>query len=209
MAASTDPLVVSLNKACAPLLMDEAMLKQDQWQRDLYAAWKPWTAVNELVDASLPLLVIGGGLAFAGARASSPSGGSSSASGYLKPSEAGALRPAEPLHFDGAALANQHVTNSGTTVLGRYPLYIEKAEARGASYFDLGSEVWDSIVKSGRDPWELNLQFLDGRIAAQDTVLLSVPKSEIIPNTYLGREVDHLLSNGYGWVNQWSLRPGG
>jgi len=110
--------------------------------------------------------------------------------------------------LDDATLANQHVSDSGTTVLGAYPGYIQKAEARGASYFDLGS-AWDEIAAVGRDPWDLNVQFLDDRIAAQDTILLSTPKTQIREGTYLYKEVDHLVQNGYVWVNQWSLRPGG
>lgn len=40
------------------------------------------------------------------------------------------------------ALALQNMTDSGDTVLGRYPGYINKANSRGASYFDIGDE-WD------------------------------------------------------------------
>ena len=38
-----------------------------------------------------------------------------------------------------------HITDSGTTVLGRYPGYIEKAEKMEASYFDIGKE-WDEVA---------------------------------------------------------------
>ncbi|MBB5788752.1 DUF6531 domain-containing protein [Jiangella mangrovi] len=106
-------------------------------------------------------------------------------------------------------LATQHVTNSGDTVLGRHPGYINKAEARGASYFDIGKQKWDEYTAQGFDPWALNVYFLDDRIAAGDRILLSVPKGEIPLGGYLQREIDYLLANGYQWVNQWSLRPRG
>ena len=114
------------------------------------------------------------------------------------------------LTTDQMSLAEQHVTNSGDTVLGRYPGYITKATSRGASYFDIGSE-WDNMAAQGADPWPLNQYFLDTRIAAGDRVLLSVPKNEILPGTYLQAEVDYLTApdNGYRWLNQWALRPGG
>jgi RHS repeat-associated protein len=115
---------------------------------------------------------------------------------------------AEGLSDDLARLANQHVTNSGDTVLGRYPGYITKANAEDASYFDIG-EDWDALAAHGQDPWALNQHFLDGRIAAGDRILLSTPKGDIVPGTYLAREVQYLISNGYRWTNQWSLRPGG
>jgi hypothetical protein len=104
---------------------------------------------------------------------------------------------------DDLALANQHVTNSGETVLGSYPGYIAKAETRGASYFDLG-DAWDESRG-----WELNVAFLSGRVAARDTVLLSIPSSQVRAGSYLARELDYLTSNGYRWVNQWALRPSG
>lgn len=105
-------------------------------------------------------------------------------------------------------LSNQHVIPGATdTILGHHPGYITKAEARGASYFDVGNK-WDDVVRSGRDPWTLNEHFLDGRIANGDRILMSTPKGDIRPGSYLEREVNHLQDNGYKWVNQWSLHPG-
>ena len=105
-------------------------------------------------------------------------------------------------------LADQHVVPGATdTVLGHHPGYITKAEARGANYFDIGDR-WDDVVSSGRDPWTLNEHFLDGRIANGDRILMSTPKGDIRPGSYLEREVNHLQDNGYKWVNQWSLHPG-
>lgn len=112
------------------------------------------------------------------------------------------------LSDDYASLATQHVTNSGDTVLGSFPGYIDKANANGASYFDVGSE-WDNIVARGDDPWALNQHFLDDRIGAGDRMLLSVARQDIRPGSYLAREVGYLKDNGYQWVNQWALMPKG
>lgn len=38
-------------------------------------------------------------------------------------------------------------------------------------------------------------------------MILSLPKQDIRPGSYLEREVQHLQSNDYQWVNQWALRP--
>ena len=105
-------------------------------------------------------------------------------------------------------LATQHVNDSGYTVLGRFPGYIEKAKQRDASYFDIGDE-WDRLVNSGFDPWDLNVQFLETIAERGDTVLLSVPKREIPPTGFLRDEVDYLQNElDYVWVNQWALKPG-
>ena len=103
-------------------------------------------------------------------------------------------------------LAERNITNSGDTVLGHFPGYIEKANARGASHFDLG-DAWNGLTDEQR--WAGNTHFLDTRIAAGDRVLLSLPRTEIRPNSYLAREVQYLTHNGYRWVNQWALKPGG
>ncbi|MDF2994071.1 MAG: Rhs family protein, partial [Microbacterium sp.] len=107
---------------------------------------------------------------------------------------------------DYQRLATQHVTNSGDTVLGHHPGYIQKAQERGASYFDVGDE-WDNIVARGDDPWQLNRAFLDDRIAARDRILLSLPKQDVRPGSYLEEELQYLTDNNYHWVNQWSLHP--
>jgi len=111
---------------------------------------------------------------------------------------------ADDVGRDVGKLAESHITNSGETVLGHYPGYIEKAQSRGASYFDIG-DTWNTLSPTER--WQLNTQFLDTRIAARDRVLLSVPKSEIRPGRVLVDEIKYLQDNGYRWVNQWSLHP--
>ena len=107
------------------------------------------------------------------------------------------------------ALALQNITDSGDTVLGRYPGYITKANSRGASYFDIGDE-WGRLADQGIDPWALNVEFLETIAARGDRVLLSVPKGKIPATGPLRDEVNYLVDElDYVWVNQWSLRPGG
>ena len=106
------------------------------------------------------------------------------------------------------ALSEAHITTSGDTVLGRFPGYIAKAEARGASHFDIGS-AWNSLSVDERSA--ANNHFLDVIAERGDRVLLSLTKGEI-PETgsSLSDEIRYLTSEkGYRWVNQWSLRPGG
>jgi RHS repeat-associated protein len=105
------------------------------------------------------------------------------------------------------ALAEQNVTDSGDTVLGHFPGYIDKAKYRGASYFDIG-DVWDTLTDAQR--WALNLHFLDVAASRGDRILLSLPRSEIRPGSYLVEEIAYLINvHHYVWVNQWALRPGG
>ncbi len=86
------------------------------------------------------------------------------------------------------------------------PRIIPLTNSKGASYFDIG-DAWNGLTPSQR--WAANTHFLDTRIAGGDRVLLSVPKGNIRPGSYLAQEVQYLTSNGYRWTNQWSLVPRG
>ena len=112
------------------------------------------------------------------------------------------------LSSDLAALAESNVTNSGSTVLGSYPRYIEVAQGRGASYFDIG-DAWNGLSASERTA--ANNLFLDGRMAAGDTFFLTTPRGLIDSGSQLADEVAYVTrtGSGYHWVNQWSIAPGG
>jgi hypothetical protein len=105
-------------------------------------------------------------------------------------------------------LALQHVTNSGETVLGAYPGYIEAAKSSGASYFDIGESQWNALVARGEDPWALNQAFLDNRIAAGDRIVLSTDRGDVEFGTYLARELQYLESRGYRWADDRTLVTG-
>jgi|GEM_PF-3713192 len=98
-----------------------------------------------------------------------------------------------------------HITNSGETVLGHFPGYINKANLKGASFFDIG-DAWNDLTPVQR--WAANTHFLDAIASKGDIVKLSLTKGEINPNSYLAKEIEYLTGQkGYKWVNQWSLRP--
>jgi RHS repeat-associated protein len=117
---------------------------------------------------------------------------------------------AEGLSSDITAVSEAHLTDSGSTVLGRFEPgggYIAKAQATGASYFDIG-DAWDALTPAERTA--ANNHFLDVIAERGDRVLLSTPKGEIGGTGALADEIAYLTGEkGYVWVNQWSLRPGG
>lgn len=118
--------------------------------------------------------------------------------------ETGALRIAAGEGIE--ELAETHITRSGRTVLGHFETgYIEKAQARGASYFDIG-KVWKGLTDTER--WRANRHFLDMIVSNRDRVLLSLPKGTIRAGSWLAREIDYLIKKkGYRWINQWALGP--
>jgi hypothetical protein len=117
-----------------------------------------------------------------------------------------AANEVEVLSKELTELSEAKITGSGDTVIGPYGGYIDKAESRGASHFDIGSRWGDVGDEIG---WKMNTHFLDVIGRAGDRVLLSVQKQLIDPLGFTAREVQYLQDSwGYVWKNQWSLRPG-
>jgi RHS repeat-associated protein len=109
-------------------------------------------------------------------------------------------------------LATQNMSDNNLAVIGpyqgtaSYPSYIEKAQALGASYFDIGDE-WDKL--SAEQQTAVNQYFLDQVADDGDSVLLSQPKGDIRVNSATWDETQYLTNaRGYVWVNQWKLVPG-
>lgn len=105
------------------------------------------------------------------------------------------------------ALSEANINNSGITVLGHHPGYLEKAIKKKASYFDVGKN-WDNMTDIQRGV--ANVNFLDVIADRGDDIILSVAKKEIRPGSSLANEIKYLIDyKGYKWVNQWSLKKGG
>ncbi|OMB91028.1 hypothetical protein [Mycobacterium colombiense] len=131
-----------------------------------------------------------------------------------------AIDPAHPeFHLDNPlnymppelrALSEQHLTGSGETVLGPFrhpsggPSYIDFAQQRGASYFDIG-DAWNSATPIQR--LAANQHLLDLTIMNRDKVTLSVPFYRVAPDTYTGAELRYLEAHGYRRVGENTLVP--
>ena len=88
------------------------------------------------------------------------------------------------------ALAEQHIKNTGKTVIGPFnPAevnYIDKANVKDASYFDIGA-AWGNLSDAER--WAANRHFLDRIADAGQQVYLSIPKGEVAAGSYLAKEI--------------------
>lgn len=101
-------------------------------------------------------------------------------------------------------LSEANIRNSGITVLGSYPGYIDKATKNNASYFNIGKS-WDSLTSDQRRA--ANFHFLDIIAEKGDTVYLSTHKNNILPNTALSDEITYLVNaKGYEFVNGVTLK---
>lgn len=108
------------------------------------------------------------------------------------------------------ALSEQHLTGSGETVLGPFknpsggPSYIDVAQQRGSSYFDIG-DAWNSATPVER--LAANQHVLDIAIANRDTIRLSTSIDRVLDNTYTAAELNYLKAHGYQVVDGYTLVP--
>lgn len=101
-------------------------------------------------------------------------------------------------------LSEANITNSGRTVLGSFPGYIQQAKATGSSYFDIGN-TWNDLSNEQR--WAANVHFLDTIAAKGDVVNISTAKAAIRSDSILADEIRHLINNrGYQWAGPNTLR---
>lgn len=118
-----------------------------------------------------------------------------------------------PLNYmppDLRALSEAHLTGSGETVLGPFknplggPSYIDLAQERGASYFDIG-DAWNAATPVER--LAANQHVLDIAIANRDTIKLSISIDSVIDNTYTAAELRYLMAHGYQVTDGYTLVP--
>ncbi|TAM62943.1 hypothetical protein [Mycobacterium sp.] len=108
------------------------------------------------------------------------------------------------------AMSEAHLTGSGETVLGPYknpfggPSYIDLAQQRGASYFDIG-DAWNSSTPV--EQLAANQHVLDIAIANRDTIRLSTSIDSVLDNTYTAAELKYLMEHGYQAADGYTLVP--
>ncbi|MEH6305236.1 DUF6443 domain-containing protein [Olivibacter sp. CPCC 100613] len=89
-----------------------------------------------------------------------------------------------------------NAAKGGTTVLGKYPDYINLASQLNARRFSIPSSVWNKM--SPAEQWAANVKFLDRTIARGDKIILSNPVKDINKvGGYLRKELDYLMNKGY------------
>jgi len=99
-------------------------------------------------------------------------------------------------------------TNSNTVMLGKYSQdgisYINEAQIKGSTYFDLGTKGWNEAVsKVGeQNMWEINRKFLEQQIQQGKEFYLS--HNPETATGYFKQEVDFLMKNGFKFIKEGS-----
>jgi hypothetical protein len=118
--------------------------------------------------------------------------------------------------YDRLATAATKNTESSEVVLGRYLAgnansYEQVAQARGATYYEVGA--WDSMFKElGKEKmWEVNKGFLDKAIVEGKTFVFTNDPETVLktaPTSFSADEVKHLMNNGYKFVQEGEVWRG-
>jgi hypothetical protein len=85
----------------------------------------------------------------------------------------------------------------GTTVIGRYPAYVNLAQDLGANYLNIPLEEWAAM--SPAEQWAANQAFLDEAIANGDTFQLATPLEDMTPGSNFAQEAQYLTSPSIGY----------
>jgi hypothetical protein len=85
--------------------------------------------------------------------------------------------------------------NSGETVLGHYPDYVELSDSLNARRYQIPDIVWNAMNEEQR--WAANLKFLDRTIERRDVVTLATPADAARPGSYYARELNYMTQRGY------------
>jgi len=88
--------------------------------------------------------------------------------------------------------SGSRVLSEGTTVLGHFPEYLQKADELGARRFSIPTQIWASMGEGQR--WAANEKFLERVAARRDKIVLSNHITKVRPGSSLEREVKYMLS---------------
>ena len=90
----------------------------------------------------------------------------------------------------------EDAAKSGTSVLGKFPDYLELASELEAKRFDIPPNIWNKMTEAER--WVANTKFLDRMIARGDKIVLSnrVIDIKTVTGTFR-KELDYLVGKGY------------
>ncbi|MEO4004179.1 hypothetical protein [Flavobacterium sp. CAU 1735] len=88
------------------------------------------------------------------------------------------------------------VAKTGTSVLGKYPDYINLASELGAKRFNVPASIWNKMTPVQQ--WAANQKFLDRMIMRGDKIILSNPVLDVNKVSGAFRlELDYLIGKGY------------
>jgi len=99
------------------------------------------------------------------------------------------------------AQATQKIIETGWTVIGRYPAYLDKARQLGANALNISLEEWNALGSRAAQ-WARNVQFLDEAISRGDSFRLATSFAQgwAEKGTLYRQELVYLLQKGYELV---------
>lgn len=90
-------------------------------------------------------------------------------------------------------------TQAPQKVIGHYPEYVEMSKKLGTKPFSIPDDIWNKMTKA--EQWAANQKFLDRAIAKGTEFNLATPIDKVRPGSFLEKEINYLLSQGYKFIN--------
>lgn len=104
------------------------------------------------------------------------------------------------------------ILETAWTVIGKYPIYLEKARQWGANALNIPTQQWNALGSRAAQ-WAANVRFLDEAIARGDSFRLATPFAQgwAETGTWYKAELIYLLQQGYELVivngQEWLIKP--
>jgi len=94
--------------------------------------------------------------------------------------------------------AGGQIVETGITVLGKYPAYLEEARRLGAHALNIPAAEWNALGSRAAQ-WARNVEFLDEAIARGDSFRLATPFAQgwAEKGTFYKNELEYLIQKGY------------
>lgn len=73
------------------------------------------------------------------------------------------------------------------------------SEKLGTKPFSIPDDIWNKMTKA--EQWAANQKFLDRAIAKGAEFNLATPIDKVRPGSFLEKEINYLLSQGYKFIN--------
>ena len=91
----------------------------------------------------------------------------------------------------------EYATQNGskTKVIGHYPEYIEKSKELNVKPFSIPDKYWNKMTPE--EQWVANQKFLERAIRHRSNFILATPPDKVRLGSFLEKEINFLLRNGY------------
>ncbi len=99
------------------------------------------------------------------------------------------------MKYGSTIKGGSEVITAPQKVIGHYPEYVELSTKLNTKPFSVPDNIWNKMTSA--EQWAANQKFLDRAISKGTEFNLATPIDKVRPGSYLQKEIEHLISQGY------------